>query len=168
MGGCWYALAIQRVVLCLRQQCNEKNTCSLALACVDEACHQILDPEGTFGDRCIENSTTSLVRKPVCLDMNGPYNFGIYGFAIPAISSNSLTIKILYTIAWGLFSLGTFGNDLEPTSNSFEVIFSLCVVLGGLMLFIFLIGNIQVNTRLAFILLDVQYSVRVDKIVGIY
>ncbi|KAG5527598.1 hypothetical protein RHGRI_028496 [Rhododendron griersonianum] len=38
----------------------------------------------------------------------------------------------------------TFGNDLEPTSNWLEVIFSICIVLSGLLLFTLLIGNIQV------------------------
>ncbi|GJM96679.1 hypothetical protein PR202_ga13541 [Eleusine coracana subsp. coracana] len=38
----------------------------------------------------------------------------------------------------------TFGNDLEPTSNGIEVIFSIINVLSGLMLFTLLIGNIQV------------------------
>jgi cyclic nucleotide gated channel len=40
----------------------------------------------------------------------------------------------------------TFGNDLEPTSHWLEVIFSIVIVLSGLMLFTLLIGNIQVCT----------------------
>lgn len=40
----------------------------------------------------------------------------------------------------------TFGNDLAPTSNGIEVIFSIINVLSGLMLFTLLIGNIQVKT----------------------
>jgi hypothetical protein len=39
----------------------------------------------------------------------------------------------------------TFGNDLAPTSNGIEVIFSIINVLSGLMLFTLLIGNIQVK-----------------------
>ena len=39
----------------------------------------------------------------------------------------------------------TFGNDLEPTSNWLEVVFSIVMVLSGLLLFTLLIGNIQVN-----------------------
>ncbi|KAK1418294.1 hypothetical protein QVD17_27437 [Tagetes erecta] len=144
VGACWYALAIQRVVLCLTQQCNKNNACNVALACANEVCFQFLLPDGIFGDRCTGNSTGGMVRTSLCLDMNGPYNYGIYQGAFPAISSNSLTFKILYPFVWGLFSLGTFGNDLEPTSHWFEVVFSLCVVFSGLMLFILLIGNIQV------------------------
>ena len=40
----------------------------------------------------------------------------------------------------------TFGNDLEPTSHWLEVMFSICIVLAGLLLFTLLIGNIQVIT----------------------
>ncbi|KAK9073930.1 hypothetical protein SSX86_006524 [Deinandra increscens subsp. villosa] len=144
VGACWYAFAIQRVLLCIREQCNKKDTCNLALSCADEVCFQLSLPETKVGDRCAGNSTTSSVGKSLCLDIDGPYNYGIYGWALPAISSNSFTFKILYTFFWGLFSLGTFGNNLAPTSHWFEVIFSICVVFSGLMLFILLIGNIQV------------------------
>ncbi|CAH9069184.1 unnamed protein product [Cuscuta europaea] len=79
-----------------------------------------------------------------CLDVNGTFGYGIYNCALPIVSSRSVAVKILYPIFWGLMSLSTFGNDLEPTSNWLEVIFSICIVLSGLMLFTLLIGNIQV------------------------
>ncbi|RDX61794.1 Cyclic nucleotide-gated ion channel 2, partial [Mucuna pruriens] len=139
-GGCWYVLAIQRVASCLRQQC-ERNGCNLSVSCSDEVCYQSLLPAGTIGDSCGGNST---VVKPLCLDIEGPFKYGIYQWALPVISSNSLAVKILYPIFWGLMTLSTFGNDLEPTSNWLEVIFSICIVLSGLLLFTLLIGNIQV------------------------
>lgn len=81
----------------------------------------------------------------MCLDVNGsPYQYGIYKWALPVVSSNSIAVKILYPIFWGLMTLSTFGNDLEPTSQGLEVMFSICAVLSGLMLFTLLIGNIQV------------------------
>ncbi|KAJ8750354.1 hypothetical protein K2173_014269 [Erythroxylum novogranatense] len=131
-GGCWYVLAIQRVSYCLNQQCGSKANCKLALSCSKEveACCQFL-------------SSTSTVGKS-CLDVNGPFKYGIYKWALPVISSDSLAVKILYPIFWGLMTLSTFGNDLEPTSNWLEVIFSICIILSGLLLFTLLIGNIQV------------------------
>ncbi|KAL2552264.1 Cyclic nucleotide-gated ion channel 2 [Forsythia ovata] len=116
-GGCWYVLSIQRIVSCLKQQCNRSSTCNLPLSCSDE---------------------------PMCLDVNGPFRYGIYKWALPVVSSNSVAVKILYPIFWGLMTLSTFGNDLEPTSHWLEVMFSICMVLSGLMLFTLLIGNIQV------------------------
>ncbi|PNY05083.1 cyclic nucleotide-gated ion channel 2-like protein [Trifolium pratense] len=141
-GGCWYVLAIQRVASCLQQQCERSVGCSLPLSCSEEICFQSLLPPGTIGNACGGNST--MMSKPVCLDVEGPYKYGIYQWALPVISSNSLAVKILYPIFWGLMTLSTFGNDLEPTSNWLEVIFSICIVLAGLLLFTLLIGNIQV------------------------
>ncbi|KAF5961783.1 hypothetical protein HYC85_002992 [Camellia sinensis] len=112
---------------------NEKNAES----------HWLPEDVDTVGNPCGGNATT-LVRKPLCLDVNGPYPYGIYKWALPVISSNSVTVKILYPIFWGLMTLSTFGNDLEPTSQWLEIIFSICTVLSGLMLFTLLIGNIQV------------------------
>ncbi|GFZ19272.1 cyclic nucleotide-regulated ion channel family protein [Actinidia rufa] len=142
-GGCWYVLAIQRVASCLRQQCDRKTTCNLSLSCSEEICYQFLLPANTVGNPCGGNTTT-VIRKPLCLDVNGPYRYGIYKWALPVISSNSLSIKVLYPIFWGLMTLSTFGNDLEPTSHWLEIIFSICTVLSGLLLFTLLIGNIQV------------------------
>ncbi|KAI8534042.1 hypothetical protein RHMOL_Rhmol10G0057900 [Rhododendron molle] len=142
-GGCWYVLAIQRVASCLRQQCDQKTPCNLSLSCSEEICYQFLSPAQTLGNPCGGNVTT-VIRKPMCLDENGLYPYGIYKWALPVISSNSLAVKVLYPIFWGLMTLSTFGNDLEPTSNWLEVIFSICIVLSGLMLFTLLIGNIQV------------------------
>ncbi|GMN42160.1 hypothetical protein TIFTF001_011374 [Ficus carica] len=141
-GGCWYVLAIQRVAACLRIHCERNVNCNLSLACREEVCYQFMLPTGTAENPCGGNST--VIRKPFCLDVNGTYNYGIYQWALPVISSNSIAVKILYPIFWGLLTLSTFGNDLEPTSNWLEVIFSICIVLAGLLLFTLLIGNIQV------------------------
>lgn len=143
-GGCWYVLAIQRATSCLRQHCHDEGgKCNFSVACSEEVCYQNLLQVSTVGNPCGSNSTT-VARKPLCLDVNGPFPFGIYKWALPVISSNSVTVKILYPIFWGLMTLSTFGNDLEPTSHWLEVIFSICIVLSGLMLFTLLIGNIQV------------------------
>ncbi|XWS44358.1 hypothetical protein CRYUN_Cryun15aG0038300 [Craigia yunnanensis] len=141
-GGCWYVLAIQRVASCLRQQCERNEKCKLSLSCSEEVCYQFLFPAEAVGNTCGGNST-KVVGKPLCLDVHG-FNYGIYQWALPVVSSNSVAVKILYPIFWGLMTLSTFGNDLEPTSHLLEVIFSICIVLAGLLLFTLLIGNIQV------------------------
>ncbi|KAL9230838.1 hypothetical protein vseg_006134 [Gypsophila vaccaria] len=140
VGGCWYALAIQRVAECLSQQCKNRN-CSVSLSCARGVCYQFFQRADTI-DRCSINSTVS--RSSLCMDDNGPFNYGIYDSALPVLSSNALIIKILYPISWGLFQLSTFGNNLSPTCQWTEILFCMCLVLGGLMLFTLLIGNIQV------------------------
>lgn len=146
-GGCWYVLAIQRVASCIQQQCEKNNNCDLvSLACSKEVCYHLPLPSGLDELQCENNFTTTmgLRNNSVCLNVDGPFSYGIYNWALPVVSSNSLAVKILYPIFWGLMTLSTFGNDLEPTSNWLEVIFSIIIVLSGLMLFTLLIGNIQV------------------------
>ncbi|KAI9124716.1 hypothetical protein K1719_004638 [Acacia pycnantha] len=144
-GGCWYVLAIQRVVSCLQKQCESSPGCDLmSLSCSDEVCYQNLLRNSTTLENLCGGNSTVMVRKTSCLDPEGPFNYGIYQWALPIISSNSLAVKILYPIFWGLMTLSTFGNVLEPTSDWLEVIFSICIVLSGLLLFTLLIGNIQV------------------------
>ncbi|WCJ25641.1 Cyclic nucleotide-gated ion channel 2 [Euphorbia peplus] len=143
-GGCWYVLGIQRVASCLKLQCERKPNCDLSLACSEEVCYKFFSSVSELGKSCGGNLTEAARHLPMCLDMSGPFRYGIYKTALPVISSNSLAVKILYPIFWGLMTLSTFGNDLEPTSNWLEVMFSICIVLSGLMLFTLLIGNIQV------------------------
>ncbi|KAL8172345.1 hypothetical protein V2J09_024149 [Rumex salicifolius] len=134
VGGCWYLLAIHRVALCLARQCGQSTKCNLSMSCSKQACHEFRG-----GTPCSFSS-----RKSLCLDETGPFPFGVYDSALPVISSKSIVIKILYPISWGLFQLSTFGNNLTPTSHWLEVLFCIILVLGGLVLFTLLIGNIQV------------------------
>ncbi|KAK8334836.1 hypothetical protein V6Z12_A09G013000 [Gossypium hirsutum] len=143
-GGCWYVLATKRVVTCLQQQCERSARCDISSSCSKGVCsNQYLSLANMLKmSRCGGNST--LMTKSFCFDPDGIFRYGIYEPALPVISSNSLAVKILYPIFWGLLNLSSFGNELSPTSNPLEVAFSICIVLGGLLLFTLLIGNIQV------------------------
>ncbi|XP_047322194.1 cyclic nucleotide-gated ion channel 2-like [Impatiens glandulifera] len=149
-GGCWYILAIQRVAACLSQQCERRTNCNIFLFCSDKVCQQFMSQASAVSvnvgyNPCTNSTSSSSSRKqPLCLDVNGPFSYGIYQWALPVISNKSFAVKVLYPIFWGLMTLSTFGNDLEPTSNWLEVMFSISMVLSGLMLFTLLIGNIQV------------------------
>ncbi|XP_074289721.1 cyclic nucleotide-gated ion channel 2-like [Silene latifolia] len=140
VGGCWYVLAIQRVAACLAQQCKDRN-CNVSLSCAKGPCYQFFRKADTK-ERCVTNSTPT--QSSLCLDDNGPFSYGIYGQALPVLSSNTIVIKIFYPISWGLFQLSSFGNNLDPTCQWAEVLFCMGLVLGGLMLFTLLVGNIQV------------------------
>ncbi|KAG5226976.1 cyclic nucleotide-gated ion channel [Salix suchowensis] len=141
-GGCWYVLATERVATCLQKQCERNGNCNLTLQCSTNVCYRFMYPADKYGNPCGRNSTW--IAKPLCLDDNGPFNYGIYSPALLVVSSNSLAVKILYPIFWGLLNLSSFGNELAPTSNLLEVMFSIYIVLCGFGLFTLLIGNIQV------------------------
>ncbi|KAG6705585.1 hypothetical protein I3842_07G186800 [Carya illinoinensis] len=92
---------------------------------------------------CLQKQYQNIYRS-LCLDVDGPFNYGIYTEALPVFSSNSLALTILYPIYWGFLNLSTFGNVLEPSCNWLELIVSICITLAGLALFITLVGNIQI------------------------
>lgn len=100
-------LAIQRVASCLEQQCERSPGCNLSVSCLEAACYRYALPNGTLANSsCGGNFTTAMMRKPIlCLDVEGPFKYGIYQSALPVISSNSLAVKILYPICWGLMTL---------------------------------------------------------------
>ncbi|KAM7280399.1 hypothetical protein ACFE04_007533 [Oxalis oulophora] len=77
-------------------------------------------------------------------EYKGSFVYGIFSYALPVISLNSIALRILYPIYWGLTSLSSWGNVLSPSSNILEVILSTGMVVAGLLLFTVACGNIQV------------------------
>ncbi|XP_021682294.2 cyclic nucleotide-gated ion channel 2 isoform X3 [Hevea brasiliensis] len=142
IGGCWYVLATQHVMSCLKEQCERNSNCNLSLSCSMDVCYQFMYPEDKFGNQCGNNS--KMIAKPLCLDDEGPFNHGIYTEGLLVVTSNSLAVRVLYPIFWGLLNLSSFGNALDPTSNLIEVVFSIFIVLFGFTLFTLMVGNIQV------------------------
>ena len=88
-GGCWYVLSIQRVAMCLNQRCHDNRSLSCS------ASH--------FANATASSSSSS--SSSLCLDVDGPFQYGIYKWALPVVSSTSIAVKILYPIFWGLMTL---------------------------------------------------------------
>ncbi|KAL8162638.1 hypothetical protein V2J09_014127 [Rumex salicifolius] len=103
----------------------------IAYFIASHSCYQFMLPSQTLGNPCGFNST--ITRKSLCLEGDGPFKYGIYASALPVISTNSIVVKVLYPISWGLFQLSTFGNNLTPTCHWSEVLFSIILVLGGVL-----------------------------------
>lgn len=76
-GGCWYVLSIQRVATCLKLHCNANE----------------------------DGDPNPPIISTICFDVNGPFQYGIYKWALPVVSSTSISVKILYPIFWGLMTL---------------------------------------------------------------
>ncbi|KAE8669496.1 Cyclic nucleotide-gated ion channel 2 [Hibiscus syriacus] len=49
--------------------------------------------------------STKITGKPLCFEVKGSFGYGIYQWALPVVSSNSVAVKILYPIFWGLMTL---------------------------------------------------------------
>lgn len=135
-------LAIQRVAACLRKGCGQSDACDMLML----GCSKPISYSVPFSTIDIKRSSWNkdLSLGVACFNQDGPFHYGIYKWALPLVTTRSWSEKILYPIFWGLMTLSTFGNDLEPTCHWLEVIFSIIIVLSGLLLFTLLIGNIQV------------------------
>ncbi|KAB1204131.1 Cyclic nucleotide-gated ion channel 2 [Morella rubra] len=138
-GGCWYALSTQRLVSCLEQQSGPSNKLNLPLVCSEGSCNQPRLPGNTLENPC---GNLTLIRSS-CLELDGPFTYGIYREALPVFSTNSPALRILYPIYWGFLNLCSWGNELSPSTNWLELVVSMCVTVTGLALVIILIGNIQ-------------------------
>ena len=93
-GGCWYVLAVQRVGACLRHECELKNNCD-----------RIPLIQRTGKSFCGRNLTASYTE---CLKPEGPFPYGIYSWALPAVSSDSVAVKILFPLYWGLITIRSY------------------------------------------------------------
>lgn len=142
-GACWYLLASQRVATCLIEQCKNESGCNLKLlGCSQPTLYRglgLVDKP----DFAWNNNQTLL---SLCFNSqnNQSYNYGIFQWAVSLVIGHSLSAKLLYPIFWGLMTLSSFGNALQPSDNNLEVVFSIIVITCGLLLFTLLIGNIQV------------------------
>ncbi|KAH7428913.1 hypothetical protein KP509_09G023200 [Ceratopteris richardii] len=141
-GACWYLLATQRMATCLIDQCNKTNTClTNFLGCSKPSAY------GNSG--LVEQSFLSRsneTRFAPCFGTQNAqdYSFGIFQWALPLITGHSWSTKFAYPVFWGLMTLSSFGNALQPSDQLVEVCFSIIVITCGLLLFTLLIGNIQV------------------------
>ncbi|KAK4839298.1 hypothetical protein QYF36_020794 [Acer negundo] len=55
--------------------------------------------------------------------------------------------KLLYCFRWGLQNLSNFGQNLEPSSNFLENAFVIVIVIYGVLMFTFFIGNMQMYIK---------------------
>ncbi|MCO5550500.1 hypothetical protein L7F22_003987 [Adiantum nelumboides] len=141
-GACWYLLASQRVSICLIDLCKAGNSCSVKLlGCSKPLVYESLGfLEQTVS---LRNNSTSFA---LCFknQNNQVSSYGIFQWAVPLVTGHSWSTKLLYPIFWGLMTLSSFGNALQPSDQVVEVVFSIIVITCGLLLFTLLIGNIQV------------------------
>ncbi|ONI24077.1 hypothetical protein PRUPE_2G222500 [Prunus persica] len=65
--------------------------------------------------------------------------------------STNYPLKFSNSFCWGLRNLSSLASNLEPSSNTWEILFVACISIIGLLLFVYLIGNLQ-----TYVLLDTE------------
>jgi len=93
--------------MCLQKQCDVSAKCNFSISCSKVISYQFPSPAESLGNLLGGNWSSP------CFDNDGPFNYGIYGDALPVISSESLSVRVLYPIFWGLLNLRySFNLDL--------------------------------------------------------
>ncbi|XP_008233515.1 PREDICTED: cyclic nucleotide-gated ion channel 1-like [Prunus mume] len=131
-GAIWYFLAIQRMATCWHDACRKANGCNTS----NFGCHD----HHTFRNITFLNDLC-----PISLVNTTLFDFGIYiailQSGIPG--STNYFVKFSKCFWWGLQNLSSFGSNLEPSINGWETLFAACTSIIGLLLFLYLIGNLQ-------------------------
>ncbi|XP_008234764.1 PREDICTED: cyclic nucleotide-gated ion channel 1-like [Prunus mume] len=131
VGAFWYLFSIERKTACWRQVCkNHAGSEYCSLYCGDD----------TFGATTLLNDSCSAKTPNSTL-----FDFGIYSDALKSgvINSADFVQKISYCFWWGLQNLSSLGQSLKTSTYVWEIYFSVVISISGLVLFAFLIGNMQ-------------------------
>ncbi|KAG8390394.1 hypothetical protein BUALT_Bualt01G0078800 [Buddleja alternifolia] len=131
MGACWYLLSVERETTCWVRACGKQSACrNASFYCQGDhtGFSQLLN------DSCpIQTANTTA------------FNFGIFLDALQSgvVESKDFPQKFFYCFWWGLQNLSSLGQNLETSTYVWEICFAVFISISGLVLFSFLIGNMQ-------------------------
>ncbi|CAA2966289.1 cyclic nucleotide-gated ion channel 1 [Olea europaea subsp. europaea] len=131
IGAFWYLISIERESACWQEACRGRPDCRHAsLYC--EADHT--------GFRQILNNSC-----PIQESNGTSFDFGIYLNALQSgvLGSTDFPQKFFYCFWWGLQNLSSLGQNLKTSTYVWEICFAIFISISGLVLFSFLIGNMQ-------------------------
>ncbi|XP_024025758.1 cyclic nucleotide-gated ion channel 1 [Morus notabilis] len=138
LGAFWYFFSIEQEMACWQNACKNQIGC---LPSVFNSCNDNTPRNLTFvNDFCPMNPPNSTV-----------FDFGIFLGAIQSgiITSSDFPSKLLQCFWWGLRNLSSFGSNLEASSTAWETCFAALISMLGLLIFLYLIGNLQLYMQLS-------------------
>lgn len=140
LGAFWYLFSIERETTCWRQACGKHRDC---------------DYGALFCDMSSGNNTFLNDFCPITSDGSGPFDFGMFLNALKSgvVQTTDFPKKFFFCFWWGLQNLSSLGQNLETSTYVWENCFAVLIAIAGLVLFAFLIGNMQtylqsITTRL--------------------
>ncbi|XWS61303.1 hypothetical protein CRYUN_Cryun07bG0114500 [Craigia yunnanensis] len=129
-GAFWYLFSIEREYACWKDACRNNTGCT---------------PHSFY---CDGNSSFSMYLNQSC-PIQTPdtrlFDFGIFLDALQSgvVESKDFPEKFFYCFWWGLQNLSSLGQNLKTSTYVFEICFAVFISISGLVLFSFLIGNMQ-------------------------
>ncbi|KAM5556184.1 cyclic nucleotide-gated ion channel 1 [Rosa sericea] len=132
LGACWYFFAVERLTNCWQHACQNENGCvPSTFDCHD---HNSLRNTTLLNDLCpVDPPNTKLFDFGIFLDV---LQSGILG-------STDYPKKLSNCFWWGLRNLSSLGSNLQTSTNTWENLFATLISIIGLLLFLYLIGNLQ-------------------------
>ncbi|KAF4380226.1 hypothetical protein F8388_024519 [Cannabis sativa] len=126
-------------------------------ACWHEACIYDLPTEckpGPFDCSLTSHPINNLTKLNQYCPINPPdpkiFNFGMFSEAIESriVNNTDFLTKFSLSFFWGLKNLSSFGSNLDTSGNVVENWFAILISILGLLLFLYLIGNLQTYMQL--------------------
>ncbi|CAN6569586.1 unnamed protein product [Malus baccata var. baccata] len=136
LGAFWYLFSIERETKCWKAACGNNTTiCSRN----DLYCDTV--SSNAFSKITFLNSSC-----PIQDEDKTQFDFGIFLDALQSgivESSTDFPQKFFYCFWWGLRNLSSLGQNLATSTYVWEICFAVFISIAGLVLFSFLIGNMQ-------------------------
>nr|XP_011469712.1 PREDICTED: cyclic nucleotide-gated ion channel 1-like isoform X2 [Fragaria vesca subsp. vesca] len=132
LGGFWYFFSVQRMIACWQYACRDEDGCKPStFNCNDRRTN---DDIKLLNDSCPINPSDETI-----------FDFGIFLDALQSglVGSTDYSQKLSNCFWWGLRNLSSLGSDLKPSINTWENLFAALTSIMGLLLFLYLIGNLQ-------------------------
>ncbi|CAN6564748.1 unnamed protein product [Malus baccata var. baccata] len=155
LGAFWYFFSIQRETSCWYRAFKKHNMTDFSTFYCDDNDTPILNFECLYFVLCKTKNITSFLDKfcPINAPENTtpPFDFGIFLDSLRSGNAASLDVpgKLFYSFWWGLRNLSNFGTNLTTSTYVWENIFAILISIIGILLFLYLIGNVQTFMQLA-------------------
>ncbi|CAL2252409.1 unnamed protein product [Prunus armeniaca] len=140
IGAFWYFFSIQRETFCWHQACQNQTNPGKCMSTFYCDHNNTAEPNITFFDEHCNIDVPYNAAKP--------FKYGIFLDSLKSgIAGNSSTFptKLCYSFWWGLRNLSNFGTNLATSNYMWENLFAILISITGLLLFVYLIGNVQVE-----------------------
>ncbi|KAL9409867.1 hypothetical protein AB3S75_048153 [Citrus x aurantiifolia] len=130
-GALWYFFSIERETVCWKNACRKDAGCN----------HGSFYCDDISGDYTFLNEFC-----PTKPQNTKIFDFGIFRDALESgiVEVTDFPQKLLHCFFWGLQSLSCLGQNLNTSTYIWEDFFAIIITISGLMLFLFLIGNMQI------------------------
>ncbi|XP_065880767.1 probable cyclic nucleotide-gated ion channel 20, chloroplastic [Euphorbia lathyris] len=138
VGSCWYLFGLQRVNQCFRDACR--------MSVLKDVCMEFIDCGHRTDLASVDSNPNWTIWKQnpnATACFNGGFPYGIYVQAVNLTTEHSIATRYLYSLFWGFQQISTLAGNQVPSYFIWEVLFTMAIVGLGLLLFAFLIGNIQ-------------------------